>query len=97
MIYFNKRLKEIVSTDDGSDDIEVYPEEARACIPTKFYEAEMWQRDELKWINEQIEMKADGYRKAKGTSMANLRKYRNDVRDYYQGTEIAAEKPVRPE
>jgi len=96
MIYYDPINKIIYDENPGLARVKEYPDTAIGFLPTKETEAQDWQRLELAWISEQIEMKTDGYRKAKNSGMADLRKYRNEIRDYVKDG-VIGEKPARPE
>ena len=96
MIYYNHATCEYLDEHDGDPNTKKYPDHMRDYFPTIERKAEEWQKAELAWITEEIEKKSDGHKKAKGSSMADLRKYRNAVRDYIDEG-VIGEKPTRPE
>jgi len=95
MIYFNKKTRKIV--DKPGRDVEEFAPELYNVLPTDENIAKKWQIQEMKWISEEIEKKADSHKTASKSSMADLRKYRNAVRDYFVDGVINGEKPERPE
>ena len=89
MIYYDKETGEIF--EKPTEGAKRYPDIYRHLLPTNDDKIKQWRKLEKEWIDEQIELKSDSNKNAKATTMNDLRKYRNEVRDYETGV-----KPVRP-